>query len=188
LSMAGPMADIACEIRLNEAANRGGRRGVWRFASCLRGFGRDNPLSDRRLPDGRDQPSAPSHDRGHDGPQSLAGDPAILPACGLEVQPLFWPFPDRLDWRMFAPSRCIWRPRGFPGRRSIRSSARCAFLWRDARLRDDPGADRLCPQTAQAPVRAERRRSGALSRGGLEPQIACRASRPPMPQGCACRK
>jgi len=32
------------------------------MASCLRGFGR-NPLSSRRISDGRDQLSAPSHDR-----------------------------------------------------------------------------------------------------------------------------
>ena len=34
------------------------------MASCLRGFGR-NPLSSRRISDGRDQLSAPSHDREH---------------------------------------------------------------------------------------------------------------------------
>ena len=40
--------------------------------------------------DGRDEPSASADDRGHDDPQSVAGDAAILPLCGLEVQPTFW--------------------------------------------------------------------------------------------------
>ena len=40
--------------------------------------------------DGRDEPSASADDRGHDDPQSVAGDAAILPLCGLEVQPIFW--------------------------------------------------------------------------------------------------
>ena len=35
------------------------------MASCLRGFGCRNPLQDRRLSDGQDQPSASSHDREH---------------------------------------------------------------------------------------------------------------------------
>src|SRR5260370_8473203 len=46
----------------------------------------------QETPDGRDEPTAPPHDRGHDGPQSVAGDATILRACGLEVQPIFWPF------------------------------------------------------------------------------------------------
>lgn len=33
------------------------------------------PTLKQEVPDGRDQPSASSHDRGHDGPQSFAGDP-----------------------------------------------------------------------------------------------------------------
>ena len=41
-------------------------------------------------------------------------------------------------------------------------------------LDDDPGADRLCPRAAQAAGRAERRRGGALSRSGAEPEDACR--------------
>src|SRR5260370_9828870 len=40
-------------------------------------------------PDGRDEPSAPPHDRGHDGPQFVTGDATILRACGGEVQPVF---------------------------------------------------------------------------------------------------
>jgi hypothetical protein len=39
--------------------------------------------------DGYDEPSAPAHDRGHDGPQSVALDPAFLHLCGCEVQPSF---------------------------------------------------------------------------------------------------
>jgi hypothetical protein len=47
---------------LNEAANRDGIGEVARLASCLRGFRRCNPPSDRKFPDGRDQPSASLHD------------------------------------------------------------------------------------------------------------------------------
>ena len=39
----------------------------------------------------------PPHDRGHDRPQSVAGDAAILPVCGYEVQPIFSRSPDRLS-------------------------------------------------------------------------------------------
>lgn len=39
----------------------------------------------------RDEPSAPPHDRGHDGPQSVAGDAAIVSQRSIEVQPVFWP-------------------------------------------------------------------------------------------------
>ena len=67
------------------------------MASCLRGFGCCSPPLRQEVSDGRDQPSASPHDRGHDGPQSVAGDPAILHSCGLEVQPIFWPFP-RSAW------------------------------------------------------------------------------------------
>ena len=46
---------------------------------------------------------------------------------------------------------------------------RAAFLLRrDARLRRDPGADRLCSRAAQAAGRAERRRGRPLSRSRLE--------------------
>src|ERR1700674_4384027 len=58
-------------------------RGVW--------LSKANP-KDRRAPYGRDEPSAPAYDRGHDGPQSVAGDATILRPRGLEVQPIFWPF------------------------------------------------------------------------------------------------
>ena len=66
--------------------------------------------SDRRTPDGRTEPSAPPDDRGHDCPQSLAGDPTILRPCGLEVQPAFRPVA-----RSAGPGRCAHVP-GAPGR------------------------------------------------------------------------
>src|SRR3954469_12976358 len=47
---------------------------------------------DGRSPDGRCEPSAPPDDRGHDGPQSGAGNPAILRACGGQVQPVLRSF------------------------------------------------------------------------------------------------
>ena len=52
--------------------------------------------SGQEPPDGRDEPSAPPHDRGHDGPQSVAGDATILRACGGKVSRHFGCSPDRL--------------------------------------------------------------------------------------------
>src|SRR4029450_8943776 len=48
-----------------------------------------SPLFRTGAPDGHDEPSPSADDRGHDGPQSLAGDAAILPLRRCEVQPLF---------------------------------------------------------------------------------------------------
>src|SRR6266496_1622160 len=57
-----------------------------------------HPL-DRRFPDGRDEPSPSPYDRGHDRPQSLAGDTAILyERLGLE------------DVRAFQVHCSPWRP------------------------------------------------------------------------------
>lgn len=42
-------------------------------------------------------PPSPPHDRGHDGPQPLAGDAAILRSCGVEVQPVLWQIPGDAD-------------------------------------------------------------------------------------------
>ena len=53
--------------------------------------------SQTEVSDGRDEPSASAHDRGHDDPQSVAGDAAILRLRGLKVQPIFWSLPDRLN-------------------------------------------------------------------------------------------
>lgn len=60
-------------------------------------FGLLRPLSSQELSDGRDQPSSPPHDRGHDGPQPLAGDATILRPRGIEVQPVFGRSPDTLS-------------------------------------------------------------------------------------------
>jgi putative transposase len=79
-------------IRLNEPAVAGVRCGVVREVSRLRRsrvF--EPPFPSEETSDGGDQPSAPTHDRGHDGPQSVAGDATILRACGREVQPVFRP-------------------------------------------------------------------------------------------------
>ena len=35
--------------------------------------------------------AAPPHDRGHDGPQFVAGDLTIVCARRCQVQPLLWP-------------------------------------------------------------------------------------------------
>src|SRR5271165_370160 len=41
-------------------------------------------------PDGYDEPSSPAHDRRHDNPQPLAGDPAVLHLRSQKVQSPFW--------------------------------------------------------------------------------------------------
>ena len=46
------------------------------------------PAPDRRFPYDPDEPFAPQYDRGHDRPQSFAGDATILPQRGFEAQPL----------------------------------------------------------------------------------------------------
>src|SRR3954453_23221075 len=50
-----------------------------------------SPLFRTGAPDGHDEPSSSADDRGHDGPQSLAGDAAILSLRRREVQPSFQP-------------------------------------------------------------------------------------------------
>ena len=47
------------------------------------------PIPQTGVTDGPVEPSSPPHDRGHDGPQHVAGDAAILRQRGLEVQPIF---------------------------------------------------------------------------------------------------
>ena len=84
------MKEHTTSTAIERSRYRGVSGEVCRLASCLRGFGRHNPLSNRRFSDGRDEPSAPSHDRGHDGPQPVASDPAILHQRGFEVQPLLY--------------------------------------------------------------------------------------------------
>src|SRR3954454_349771 len=63
--------------------------------------------SDRRSPDGRDEPSAPTHDRGHDGPQSVAGDAAILRQRRRQVYAAFRPFPDPAQLAGW-PRHLVW--------------------------------------------------------------------------------
>jgi hypothetical protein len=48
-----------------------------------------NPIPQTGVTGGRVEPSSPPHDRGHDGPQSVAGDPAILRRTGrtADVRP-----------------------------------------------------------------------------------------------------
>src|SRR5580704_16281042 len=78
----------------------------------LPGFGCCTPTLERETPDDRDKPPAPPHDRGHVGPQPVAGDAAILRARGCQVQPLLRPFA-RATWpggrpRLPGAPRC-WR-------------------------------------------------------------------------------
>ena len=71
----------------------------WRRACCLRSarVWVLPPTPRRETPDDRDKPSPPPHDRGHDGPQSVAGDSAILRPCGCEVRRFFGRSPEKLD-------------------------------------------------------------------------------------------
>src|SRR3954470_14839155 len=55
------------------------------------------PSLRQEFPDGRDEPSPPAHDRGHDRPQHVASDAAILHPRGCEVQPLFRPIAGQAD-------------------------------------------------------------------------------------------
>src|SRR3984957_20642817 len=48
------------------------------------------PIPQTGVSDGRVEPFSPPHDRGHDGPEYVARDPAILHQRGFKVQPLFW--------------------------------------------------------------------------------------------------
>src|SRR5689334_24449944 len=59
------------------------------------------PSLRQEFPDGRDQPSSPPHDRGHDRPQPVPGDAAILYRRGFEVQPPFRALAGPAD-----PGRC----------------------------------------------------------------------------------
>ena len=68
-----------------------------REVSRLRGSWVSNPIPRQETSDGRDEPSAPAHDRGHDGPQSVAGDAAILPHAVAKFSRYFGRSPDRLD-------------------------------------------------------------------------------------------
>jgi hypothetical protein len=49
------------------------------------------PIPQTGATDGRVEPSSPPHDRGHDDPEHVAGDIAILHQRGFEVQPVFRP-------------------------------------------------------------------------------------------------
>src|SRR3984957_3336329 len=49
------------------------------------------PIPQTGAPDGRVEPSSSPHDRGHDDPEHVAGDTAILRQRGFEVQPVFRP-------------------------------------------------------------------------------------------------
>ena len=67
------------------------------MASCLRGLRVFEAQPFRQEPsDGRDEPSSPPHDRGHDGPQSVAGDATILRHAVAKFSRYFGRSPDRL--------------------------------------------------------------------------------------------
>jgi len=134
------------------------------------------PTLRQEFSDGPDEPSAPPDDRGHDDPQSVPGDTAILRPRGFEVQPVFWPLARsaRIGRRARLPS-----PSGLEGRvlgvaepGGLRSAV---VLRRDAGPGDDPGTDRLRARAAQASHGAQRRRGRPVLGVGFEPEGAHRA-------------
>ena len=156
--------DLTEPSRLNEAA---ARQGTASRAVLLTGrIGLLRPLSRQELSDGRDQPSAPPHDRGHDGPQSLAGDTAILRPRGVEVQPVFRPVAGQADagGRSHLPGPPRLEGRGV-GEPQPDGGGAAVLLRRHARDGGDPRADRLRPRAAASAGGAERRRGGAVPRG-----------------------
>src|SRR6516162_5589730 len=116
-------------------------------------MGCSKPPLRQEISDGRDEPSASANDRGHDNPQSVAGDAAILPPCGVEIQPVFWALARsaRTGRRARLPGSPGVEGRGVgiaqPGR--LRAAV---LLRRDAWPGDDPGADRLCRAPRKLPT------------------------------------
>src|SRR4029078_3483443 len=143
--------------RLNYPARAGGRADRPEV-SGLTGLWLSKPNPQTGAPDGRDEPSAPPHDRGHDGPQSVAGDATILRVCGGEVQPAFWPLAGAVGpqgrARLSGPSG---------GERHLLAAAHPnglragVFLRHHPRAGQDPGTHPLRPRAAQAADRVERR-------------------------------
>src|SRR5216684_2458649 len=132
--------------------------------------------SGQETPDGRDEPSAPPHDRGHDGPQSVAGDATILRACRGKVQPVFRPLAGSAGSggraRLSGPSR---RERHLVGGTEPDGLRPAVLLWRHARAWRDSGAHFLRSGAAQAAGRAEYRRGGAVPRSRSKPEDPRRA-------------
>src|SRR5271169_2801228 len=105
-------------------------------------------------PDGRDEPSASPHDRGHEGPQSVPGDTRSLRPRGREFEPPFWPVSGPPE-----PGGCT----GLSGAPRVarqclvdgESNGVCAalLLRRDAGPREDAATPCLRPRTEQAPGR-----------------------------------
>ena len=167
------MASSERRRRLNKPADAGGERKVLRKVSCLSGSWLRSPIQQTGAPDGRDEPSAPPHDRGHDRPQSVAGNTTILPACGDEVQPLFRTIPRSVGVggrsRLSGPSRFDGHFVAGAEPDGLRTSV---LLRHNSRPWRDSGADRLCSRTKQAAGGAERRRGCAVSGSGGEPEDA----------------
>lgn len=126
-------------IKIERSRYRGGRGEFARFASCLREFGRWNTPLDRRFSDGRDQPSA------------------IFRAFSRSSR-----VEEVRAYQVHLISKHIL---GIAQSDRLRAAL---FLRGDARLRQDSGADRLFSRAAQAPLSAERRRSGPFCRNRLE--------------------
>src|SRR5271156_6449134 len=117
----------------------------------LPGFGCCTPTLERETPDDRDEPAAPPHDRGYDGSQSFAGNPAILRSRRRQIRPLLRPFAGE--------TRSGRRPRlsgPFGGRRDVVAGSEPNSLRAALPVRRDPraarlaGADRALPRVAKA--------------------------------------
>jgi hypothetical protein len=108
------------------------------------------PIPQTGVTDGPVEPSSPPHDRGHDGPQHVASDAAILRQRSLEVQPIF-----RQVARAAKPGRRS-RFSGSPGlhehlvAQSQPDRLRLAvLLWRHARRGRRSRAHPLCARATQ---------------------------------------
>ena len=114
-------------------------------------------------PHGYDEPSSPADDRGHDDPQLLAGDSAILLLCGRAVQPTF-PLsagPARHGGRPRLPAASHRRTLFLDARQPSRLRS-AVLLWRHARPAGGGGADRLRPRAGEVAA-------GPRPRGGRAP-------------------
>jgi hypothetical protein len=163
---------------LGEADSRMGiERSRCAAGACFAGGASDwkdwvaETASGQELSEDRYQPSAPPHDRGHDGPRPLAGDATILRACGVEVRPVFRPVVRHADAegraQLSGPPRLEGCGVGEP-----EPDGGCASVLprRHARDGGDPRADRLRPRATSPAGGAERRRGGAVPRGRAQPE------------------
>ena len=130
------------------------------------------PIPQTGVTDGPDEPSSPPHDRGHERPQHVAVDAAILHQGGCEIQSIFWQVA-----RAARPGRRsgVSGPPGLHGHFVVRPQPgrlRVAFLlWRHAGRGRDSRAYSPRPRTSQTAGRAERRGGHAVFGIRIRPEV-----------------